>query len=66
MDEAAGFLFGFLALMVIFYFVWLSTGGPAKYEREHPGAYVTSPAPLDTQETFGTFLHPYASSTNGQ
>ena len=64
MDEAGAFLLGFLALMVAMFFVWLAIGGPAKYEREHPGAYVTSPAPLDTGESFGTFLHPLdASST---
>ena len=64
MDEAGSFLLGFLALMVAMFFVWLAIGGPAKYEREHPGAYVTSPSPLDTGESFGTLLKPLASSTN--
>lgn len=60
MGEAGGFLLGFVALMILMFFVWIAIGGPAKYEREHPGAYVTSPQPLGTGETFGTFLHPYS------
>ncbi len=59
MGEAGGFLLGFIALMIAMFCVWLYIGGPAKYEREHPGAYLTSPAPLDTGESFGTITHPY-------
>ncbi|MFA6006583.1 MAG: hypothetical protein WC764_02545 [Candidatus Paceibacterota bacterium] len=66
MNEAGAFLLGFVALMIAMFFVWLAIGGPAKYEREHPGAFLTSPAPLGTGESFGTLLHPLASSTNTQ
>jgi len=61
-SEGIAFLLGFIALMLLMFVVWVYQGGPARYEREHPGAYVTSPAPLGTEESFGTLLHPYNDS----
>jgi len=52
--------------MALMFVAWVVVGGPAKYEREHPGAFVTSPAPLDTGESFGTLLDPFGTSTNNQ
>ena len=52
MDEAGAFLAGFLGLMVLMFIVWLYTGGPARFEHDNPGAFLTSPAPLGTGESF--------------
>jgi hypothetical protein len=32
---------------------WIFTGGPARYEREHPGIFIKAPAPLDSGTTYG-------------
>lgn len=49
-----GDLLGFIGIVIIIWFLWLFTGGPARFEREHPGPFIKAPAPLDTGETYGT------------
>lgn len=62
MDDAVKFLFSFLALMAGMFMLWVYTGGPERFERENQGAFIKSPAPLSTGESFGT-LNPFEYAT---
>jgi len=48
-----GDLLGIIGVIILIWFIWLFTGGPARYEKENPGPYIKAPAPLDTGETYG-------------
>jgi hypothetical protein len=48
-------IFGFIFIVVVLWFLWVLSGGPAKFD-PNSGKYIAPPAPLGTGETYGPTL----------